>query len=209
MKVLVACEESQRVCQSFRDAGHEAWSCDLLPTRGEHPEWHLQQDALAAARAEAPTGGRWDLILAFPPCTHLSAAGARYWPAKRADGRQQAAVAFARAFMECAPRVCVENPVGYLSTAWRKPDQMIHPYMFGEPFTKKTCLWLKDVPPLRPTDAVEPQFAWCHTSQRSGPRKDGSRPRARLPTQQRQPNSARQRSQTFWCVARAMAAQWG
>ena len=135
MRVLCACEESQEVCIAFRNAGHEAFSCDVQPCSGGHSEWHLQRDALEVARE-----GEWDLVIAFPPCTHLSCAGARSWPQKRADGRQQAAVEFVLALWDCCDRVCIENPVGWLSTCWQKPTQVVQPWMSGDPCTKKTCL---------------------------------------------------------------------
>lgn len=145
MKVLVACEESQAVCKEFRALGHEAYSCDLLPASGGMPEWHIQGDVL-----ETIEGQHWDLMIAFPPCTHLAVSGARHFEQKRKDGRQQAAIDF---FMKMvnAPieHIAVENPVGIMSTQYRKPDQCIHPYYFGDEYSKKTCLWLKNLEPLK------------------------------------------------------------
>lgn len=185
MKVLVACEESQEVCKAFRALGHEAYSCDIEPCSGGHPEWHLQVDALELLKMQ------WDMILAFPPCTDLAVSGARYFAEKRADGRQQRSIDF---FMEFAkadcPRIAIENPVGIMSTYYRKPDQIIQPWQFGHGETKKTCLWLKGLPPLKPTEIVSgrEQRIW-----RMPPSKD----------------RAKMRSRTYPGVAKAMAEQWG
>ena len=135
MKVLVACEESQEVCKAFRALGHEAYSCDIEPCSGGHPEWHLQCDALELLKMQ------WDMILAFPPCTDLAVSGARYFAEKRADGRQQKSIEF---FMQFAtadcPKIAIENPVGIMSTAWRKPDQIIQPWQYGHGETKATFM---------------------------------------------------------------------
>src|SRR3990167_5240556 len=135
MKVLVACECSQVVCKSFRDKGHEAYSCDLLPTKG-NPDWHIQDNVLR----HLDEG--WDLMIAHPDCTFLSYVGTRHWNKLGRENKRQEAFVF---FMACvnAPieKICVENPVGYPNIAYRKPDQIIHPYFFGEPFQKRTCLW--------------------------------------------------------------------
>lgn len=185
MKVLVACEESQEVCKAFRALGHEAYSCDIEPCSGGNPEWHLQVDALELLKMQ------WDMILAFPPCTDLAVSGARYFAEKRADGRQQRSIDF---FMEFAradcPRIAIENPVGIMSTYYRKPDQIIQPWQFGHGETKKTCLWLKGLPPLKPTEIVSgrEQRIW-----RMPPSKD----------------RAKMRSRTYPGVAKAMAEQWG
>lgn len=185
MKVLVACEESQEVCKAFRALGHEAYSCDIEPCSGGHPEWHLQCDALELLKMQ------WDMILAFPPCTHLAVSGARYFAEKRADGRQQRAIDFFLRFAnaDCL-RIAIENPIGIMSTQWRKPDQIIHPWQFGHGETKSTCLWLKGLPALKPTNVVNgrEQRVW-----KMPPSKD----RAKL------------RSRTYHGVALAMAEQWG
>lgn len=185
MKVLVACEESQEVCKAFRALGHETYSCDIEPCSGGHPEWHLQCDVLELLKMQ------WDMILAFPPCTHLAVSGARYFAEKRADGRQQRAIDFFLRFAnaDCL-RIAIENPVGIMSTQWRKPDQIIQPWMFGHGETKSTCLWLKGLPPLTPTNVVNgrEQRVW-----KMPPSKD----RAKL------------RSRTYHGVALAMAEQWG
>lgn len=152
MRVLIACEYSGRVRQAFRALGHDAWSCDLLPAE-DGSEFHMQEDALVSMFY-----GHWDLLIGHPPCTHLSVSGARHFEEKRADGRQQEAIDF---FMALAvtrsahiPRVAIENPVCIMSSVWREPDQIIQPWQFGHGETKATCLWLKGLPPLVPTNIV-------------------------------------------------------
>jgi len=149
MKALVACEESQAVTKALRAADVEAYSCDILPCSGGHPEWHVQGDVTPLLEQE------WDMIIAFPPCTHLANAGARWFEEKRKDGRQQEGIEFFKLFtnLKC-PRVAIENPAGIMSTLWRQPDQIIYPYQFGDPVKKRTCLWLKGLPPLEPTNIV-------------------------------------------------------
>jgi len=143
MRTLLACEESQAVCIEFRKRGHEAYSCDLLPCSGKHPEWHIQGDVLEVIKQG------WDCMIAFPPCTHLAVSGARYFEEKRKDGRQQDGIDFFMAMIN-APieKIAVENPIGIMSTIYRKPDQVVHPYYFGDTYSKGTCLWLKNLPPL-------------------------------------------------------------
>ena len=182
LKVLVACEESQRVTEEFRKLGVEAYSCDILDTSGDHPEWHIKQDVLPLldGNCEFTTvdgtlhkiEGKWDAIIAFPMCTHLAVSGAKHFEKKRADGRQREGIEFFCRFFEAdCDHVCIENPVNIISgdyvTTWfpdlveqyglpRKPTQRIQPYQFGDPFEKLTCLWLKNLPELQPTDIVEP-----------------------------------------------------
>lgn len=149
MRILVACEESQTVTKELRRLGHEAYSCDIQPCSGGHPEWHLQVDALELLKM------RWDMLIAFPPCTDLAVSGARWFPEKRADGRQQRSIDFFMQFVKAdCPRIAIENPVGIMSTEYRKPSQIIQPWMFGHGETKATCLWLKGLPPLIPTEIV-------------------------------------------------------
>ena len=184
MKILVACEESQAVTIEMRRLGHEAYSCDIEPCSGGHPEWHLQVDALELLKM------KWDMILAFPPCTHLAVSGARYFEQKRKDGRQQAAIDFFMRFANSdCPRIAIENPVGIMSTVWKKPDQIIQPWQFGHGETKKTCLWLKGLPPLISTEIVEgrEQRIW------------------KMPPSE---DRAKNRAKTFPGIARAMAEQW-
>jgi site-specific DNA-cytosine methylase len=145
MRVLLACEESQAVCSEFRKLGHEAYSCDILPTSGNNPEWHIQSDVLQVIKDES-----WDLMIAFPPCTHLAVSGARHFDQKKQDGRQKAAIEFFLAMVNAPIKyIAVENPVGIMSTLYKRPTQCIHPYYFGDPYSKKTCLWLKNLRPLK------------------------------------------------------------
>ena len=184
MKILVACEESQAVTIELRKLGHEAYSCDIEPCSGGHPEWHLQVNALELLKM------KWDMILAFPPCTHLAVSGAKYFEEKRRDGRQQQGIDFFMKFaLADCERIAIENPVGIMSTYYRKPDQIIQPWQFGHGETKKTCLWLKGLPPLIPTDIVDgrEQRIW------------------KMPPSA---NRSKNRSKTFPGVAKAMATQW-
>jgi len=185
VKVLVACEYSGRVRQAFRDRGHDAWSCDLLPAEDDS-EFHLQGDAIGHAASS-----NFDLMVAHPPCTHLSVSGARHFEAKRADGRQQEAIDFFLAIARApVPRIAVENPICIMSSVWREPDQVIQPWMFGHGETKATCLWLKGLPPLRATNIVPGREQRIH----------------RMPPG---PDRWKERSRTFEGIAQAMAEQWG
>ena len=188
MKVLVACEFSGRVRDAFIAKGHDAMSCDLLPS--EMPGPHYQGDVLDILNEG------WDLMIAHPPCTHVAVSGARWFAEKRKDGRQQEAIDF---FMKLAnadiPKMAIENPVSIMSKVWRKPEQIIQPYMFGDPYSKKTCLWLKNLPPLESTNVVEPNIITY---------KDGSRFSADYGW-----SSNTRRSATYQGIADAMAEQWG
>lgn len=198
MKVLCACEESQAVTSLLR-GGYEAYSCDLLPTSGRHPEWHLQADALEICKMD------WDMVLAFPPCTHLAVSGAAWLEEKQRDGRQQMGIGFFLVFtaLDHIPKVAIENPVGIMSRLYRKPDQIIQPYMFGDPARKKTCLWLKGLPPLVPTEIVEPEVV----EYKNGKGTDSAWhvDTFNLPPALR----SKERSKTFPGIAKAMATQWG
>jgi site-specific DNA-cytosine methylase len=153
MKILCACEESQAVTKEFRKLGHEAYSCDILPTSGSNPEWHLQQDVTELLQQD------WDMIIAFPPCTHLAVSGSRHFPQKQADGRQQAGIDFFMLFANAkCEKICIENPIGIMSTKWRKPDQIVQPWMFGHAESKATCFWLKGLPKLVETNNVKHIF---------------------------------------------------
>ena len=191
MKVLVACEESQAVCKEFRALGHEAYSCDIQECSGGHPEWHLQVDALELLKM------KWDLIIAHPPCTDLAASGARWFEEKRKDGRQQKSIDFFMKFAnaEC-DRIAIENPVCIMSSIWRKPDQIIHPWQFGHPEQKKTCLWLKGLKPLCETENVYEYMMTLPVKTRTRIWQLGG-------------GHAKERSKTFPGIARAMAEQWG
>lgn len=192
MRVLIACEESGRVRDAFRARGHDAWSVDILPTRAD-PAWHIT----ALVEEVLKWDQEWDLMVAFPPCTDLALSGARHWAAKQADGRQQRSMDLFMYLAEgtSVPRVAIENPVGIMSRAWRKPDQIIQPWQFGDPWKKMTCLWLKGLPALVPTGVVE------HHGRMEGWHGNGG-PKYRELRQ-------RLRSQTYPGIARAMADQWG
>jgi len=191
MRVLIACEYSGTVRDAFTAAGHDAMSCDLLPaeTAGQHYQGDVR-DVLCA---------NWDLMIAHPPCTNLSVSGAAWFAEKRRDGRQQAAASF---FMTLADakisRIAVENPVCVMSSMWRKPDQIIQPYQFGHAEQKKTCLWLKNLPPLVNTNNVYREMMLL-------PKKE----RERLHYLPPSPDRWKIRSTTFAGFAAAMAAQWG
>lgn len=182
MKVLIACEFSGIVRDAFKKRGHDAWSCDYLPT--EKPGRHISDDVRNAMTSD------WDMMIAFPPCDHLAVSGARWFKEKRADGRQQAAIEF---FMMLAnapiKRMAIENPIGIMSSRYRKPDQIIQPWQFGHGETKATCLWLKNLPKLQPTNIVEGRESRVH---REPPSKD----------------RWKNRSRAFQGIADAMANQW-
>ncbi len=189
MKVLIACEFSGVVREAFKKLGHDAWSCDLLPT--DIPGNHIQGDVLEILN------NNWDLMIAHPPCTDLAVSGARYFAEKIADGRQQKALDFVKALLN-APidKICLENPIGIISSKIRKPDQIIQPWMFGHDASKSTCLWLKNLYPLLPTDIIKKERYANQTP--SGQNKLGpSEDRWKL------------RSITYSGIAEAMAAQWG
>lgn len=201
MRVLVACEESQEVCKAFRARGHAAYSCDIQECSGGHPEWHIWGDVLAYINGHCLFQTQdnklhyvpllWDLIIAHPPCTDLAVSGARWFAEKKRDGRQQRSIEFFMQFVNAdCDRIAIENPVGIMSTLYRKPDQIIQPWMFGHGETKATCLWLKGLPHLEPTEIVE-----------------GRTPRIwkRPPSADR----ARLGSKTYPGIALAMAEQWG
>lgn len=198
VRVLVACEESQAVTKELRAIGLEAYSCDILPTSGANPEWHIQGDAIPLLNQD------WDMIIAFPPCTHLAVSGAAHFAKKRADGRQVSAISFFMSFANAnCPRIAIENPVGIMSSAWRKPDQIIQPYEYGDQFSKKTCLWLKGLPLLTPTNIVSrgEQVRFASNKVMSKWYADSFN----LPKKER----ATMRSKTFPGIAKAMAQQWG
>jgi hypothetical protein len=198
MRVLVACEFSGVVREAFRRRGHDAVSCDLRPT--EIPGPHIQGNVLHRLN------DGWDLMLAFPPCTHLCSSGAQYWPLKQRDGRQQKAVDLVLELSAVPFPFAIENPVGILSRLWRKPDQIIHPYHFGEPYMKRTCLWLKGLPALIPTKVIAPTAHWHGGVRRGGKRADGTRTPSKLPTALKY--GEKERSRTFRGIADAMAEQW-
>ena len=184
-RVLVACEYSATVRDAFRARGFDAWSCDLLPTEGD-PAYHIEGDALAAAHLQP-----WDLMIAHPPCTDLAVSGARHFAEKIADGRQGRALDFVRMLLRAPIKhIALENPVSVISSKIRKPDQIIQPWQFGHGETKATCLWLKGLPKLTPTNIVEGRSDRIH----------------KMPPG---PNRWKERSRTYAGIATAMAEQWG
>jgi hypothetical protein len=191
-RVLVSCEESQAVCIEFRKLGIEAYSCDILECSGGYPEWHIKGDVL-----EQLDKG-WDMMIAFPPCTHLAVSGAAWFEEKRKDGRQQEGIDFFMAIVN-APieKIAVENPIGIMSSKYRKPDQIIQPYEYGHPESKATCLWLKNLPLLKSTDNVKQQWKQL-------PKNQAQRIHYLPPSKDR----AKLRSKTFHGIAKAMAEQW-
>ena len=197
-KVLIACEESQAVTKEMRALGVEAYSCDIEPCSGGHSEWHIQGDVTPLLKQE------WEMIIAFPPCTHLAVSVAAWFEQKRKDGRQQQGIDFFMLFANAnCQRIAIENPVGIMSSIWRKPDQIIQPFEYGEPFSKKTCLWLKGLQHLVPTNIVEKGAQVKYSSGRSMPKWYADT--YRLPPKER----AALRSKTFMGIANAMASQWG
>ena len=220
MNVLVACEESQRVCKAFRSRGHIAFSCDIIKCSGGRPEWHIQGDALdlidgdcffvAQSGEDVRLTGKWDLIIAHPPCTYLTVSGNRWFneerygdsAVQRKRDRQEAIDFFMKFVAADCERVAIENPIGTMSTVYRKPDQIIQPYQFGDPARKATCLWLKGLQPLQPTNIVEPKVIRTKNGKTYAPWHYNT---LSLPPKER----ARERSKTFPGIAKAMAAQWG
>jgi len=205
MKILIGCEVSGIVRDAFIKKGHEAYSCDIedadIPLINCNVKYHLKGDV----RNYLYNG--WDMGLFFPPCTDLSVAGANLWEEKKKDGRQQKAIEFVSTLYNSPiPKICIENPVGILSTVWRKPDQIIHPYYFDEPYKKRTCLWLKGLPLLKPTNIIKPLYHWTDNNSRGGRLKDGTRRKSDLLGLHR---SAKARSMSFSGVGDAMADQWG
>lgn len=221
-RLLVCCEESQRVCVAFRERGWEAYSCDIEPCSGGHPEWHIQQDVLPLINGDCEFDtvdgehhvikGEWDLLICHPPCTYLCSLGTTWFAEKypleqrlKRKKNQEDAVNFFMIFVNAkCDHVAIENPVGIMSTRYKKPSQYIQPYEYGHPFTKKTCLWLKGLNTLVPTNIVEPTGGhWVSAgiknrkSQNKAVNKSGTG------------ESKKNRSRTFEGIANAMADQWG
>lgn len=194
MMILVACEESQMVCKAFRALNHEAYSCDLDPCSGGHPEWHMKGDVAVQLLSR-----KWDMIIAFPPCTSLAVSGARYFAQKQQDGRQQQGIDFFMMFANHpCKKIAIENPIGIMSTKWRKPDQIIQPWQFGHPESKATCLWLKGLPKLVPTNILSlPESGRWENQTPSGQNKLAP-----------SPTRTRERSKTYGGIAKAMSFQW-
>ena len=235
MKILVSCEESQRVTMEFRARGHEAYSCDIIECSGGKPEWHIMQDVLPLLNGnctfktcdgvEHHIDGKWDMIIAFPPCTHLAVSGARHFEIKRADGRQREGIEFFCQFLTAdCDKIVIENPVNIISGDYipthfpdlaekyelpRKSTQIIHPWMFGDNYAKSTCLWLKGVPPLVPEVTEEPEMEYLEwIDKKTGKPKRQAKwycDALKLSPEER----AKVRSKTFPGVARKMAETWG
>lgn len=219
MNVLIACEESQRVCIEFRKRGHFAFSCDIQECTGGHPEWHIMGDCLPILDGCCvfktmdgtvhKISGKWDLIIAHPPCTYLTLSGNKWFKPEfenrfpeRKKQRKEAINFFMKFVHADCPHIAIENPVGVMSTQYRKPDQYIEPYYFGDAEKKKTGLWLKELPLLTPTNVVKPVIIHC-ASGANVPR--WNMETLKLPKEER----SRVRSKTFIGIARAMAEQWG
>ena len=234
MDVLIACEESQRVCKAFRDRGHNAYSCDIIDCSGNHPEWHIKQDVLPLLNGfcsfttgdgvEHKLDKKWDMIIAFPPCIHLAVSGARYFSQKREDGRQREGIEFfIKIFNADCEKIVIENPVGIMSGNYikehfpdicresgfpRKPTQIIQPWYFGDNFEKTTCLWIKGVEPLKPLITIKPELEYKEWVDKNGRKRREPLwlyDAYRLPAAER----TKVRSKTFKGVALAMAEQWG
>lgn len=218
MNILIACEESQRVCEAFRKRGHIAFSCDIIEQSGGHPEWHIQADVIPLLNGncifETMDGlmhyhqGKWDMIIAFPPCTYLCVSGNRWFNEEkygfkaklRKRDRNKAIEFFMRFVNADCEHIAIENPIGIMSTIYRKPSQIIQPYYFGHPYTKSTCLWLKGLPLLTYTNVLEkPEKGWINQSITPDGRYGGFK----------NFNGAKERSKTFPGIAEAMAEQWG
>ncbi len=237
MKILIACEESQRVCVEFRKKGHEAYSCDIIDQSGGHPEWHIMQDVipLLNGNCEFTTTdgekhvipGKWDMIIAFPPCTHLAVSGAAHFEKKRADGRQRDGIEFFCQFLNVnCEKVVIENPIGIISGDYiskhfpelaekyglpKKQTQIIHPWMFGDNFSKSTCLWIKGLNPLVPLVTEQPQLEWKEwVDKKTGKKKRQPKWFFDALVNAKTPEERSQiRSKTFPGIAKAMAEQWG
>lgn len=238
MNVLIACEESQRVCIEFRKRGHRAFSCDIMECSGGHPEWHIQGDVLPLLNGhcdfETADGkwhyqqNKWDMIIAFPPCTHLAVSGASWFEKKRADGRQREAIEFFCRFLTAdCDKISIENPVGIIAGEYIpkwfpdlaekydlpvKPTQIVQPYEYGHAAKKTTCLWLKGLPNLASTNVVDPGEFYITLDGRKfskGASADAARDENGKILSWKDPRTAKVRSKTYLGIAKAMAEQWG
>lgn len=219
MKILVACEESQVVTRELRGLGHEAYSCDIIQHSGEHDEWHIKQDVLPLLNGycnfktvdgtQHEINQKWDMIIAFPPCTDLCVSGARHFEKKRADGTQQKAIDFFMKFVNAdCDKIAIENPIGIMSTEYRKPNQIIQPWQFGNKFTKSTCLWLKGLPNLEPTEIVDKGEFIEFISKKGVKKRQAKWYYEALKNSKTPQERAKIRSKTFPGIAKAMAEQW-
>ena len=231
MNVLIACEESQSVCKAFRKLGHNAFSCDILPSSGGHPEWHFKNDVFEIIKNKGGVlesgdklkiKGNWDLMIAHPPCTYLAVSGARWFyhpedknlPIEkrrphprfpdRAKHRDEALEFFIKLYESPIEKIAIENPVGIISSKYRKPDQTVHPWMFGDEASKATCLWLKNLPLLEPTNIVGKGERVVLSSGRTLPKWYSDSFHTSIPTELRRTL----RSKTFQGFADAIAEQW-
>ena len=204
MRVLVACEESQAVTKELRNLGHEAFSCDILPCSGGHPEWHIKGDAVKEAYS-----GEYDMMICFPPCTHLAVSGARHFKEKIEDGRQQQGIDLFMSFAN-APidKIAIENPIGIMSTKFQKPNQIIQPWMFGDKAQKSTCLWLKNLDELVPTNIVDKGEFFEFVSKKGVKKKMAMWYYKALKDTKTSAERSTLRSKTFGGIAKAMANQW-
>lgn len=226
--ILIACEESQAVCKELRWLGHEAYSCDIIECSGGHPEWHIQGDVLPLlnGRCEFTTmdgethriEGKWDMIIAHPPCTYLTVAANKLYSVerygekavKRLADREKAIEFFMQFVNADCDRIAIENPIGVISTRYRRPDQIIQPYQFGHPVRKSTCLWLYNLPQLKATDVVD--FECIHSGGKSGGYSGPSwlvKDENGKILSYKDPRVAKARSKTYPGIAKAMAEQWG
>ncbi len=228
MKILVACEESQAVTKELRSLGHEAYSCDLEQCSGGYPEWHIQTNVLPLLNGNCQfttvdgknhtINGKWDILIAFPPCTYLTVAGNRWFNIDRYGDAaiqrhkdREEAIEFFNSFVNAdCERIAIENPVGVMSTVYRKPDQIIQPWMFGHEETKSTCLWLKNLPLLTPTKVVEkPKDGWKNQYIKDGKYKGFNTKNDKGKVLAwNSPETAKIRSKTYIGVAKAIANQW-
>lgn len=202
MRILIACEESQTVCKAFRARGHEAYSADIQGCSGGHPEWHIQGDVL-----EVLEDG-WDMMIAHPPCTHLAVSGAAWFERKRANGQQQTGIDLFMAFANAPiPKTCIENPVGIMSSVWKTPAQIVHPYYFGDEYQKTTCLWLKGLPTLIHIEEEDLFDNKTHVGKGEMVTFDSGKTMPKWYAEAR--GDGKKRSVTFPGIANAMAEQWG
>lgn len=205
MKVLIGCEESQAVCVEFRKLGHEAYSCDILPCSGGHPEWHIQGDVF-----EIINSRDWDMGVFFPPCTDLCVSGARWFKEKKEDGRQQKAIDFFLKLIKLKIPWAIENPIGIMSTHYRKPDQIIQPWQFGHKAQKSTCIWLHNLPLLVPTEITSTgEFYTCPDGKTKLPSWSHDMVFEGKKIGWNTELIKKLRSKTFTGIAKAMASQWG
>jgi len=205
VKILVACEESQAVTKEFRKLGHEAYSCDILPCSGGHAEWHIQKDIKEVLQ------NNWDMIIAFPPCTYLTVTGNRWFniekygekAIKRHKDRKDAITFFMMIANANCKKIVIENPIGVMSTIWKKPEQIIQPFYFGHEARKATCLWIKGLPNLVPTNIVEPRIITLKNG------KTFSEDYMKGVKRSKAGEASVERSKTYAGIAKAMAEQWG